>query len=66
MPLDVASAAPEGAGAPDRFERLRPIDWEAVEEAFRAWQARNNHALELGGTGDLVDLVSVLKAAITN
>lgn len=42
---------------------LSPTDWEAVEEAFRAWQARNDHALTMGGTGDLVDLVFALRAA---
>ena len=45
-------------------KEIRPIDWDAVESAFRAWQGRNSHALELGGTGDLVDLVSALNAAI--
>jgi hypothetical protein len=43
---------------------LAPTDWDAVEAAFRAWLARNNHALELGGTGDLVDLVFALRAAV--
>ena len=53
-----ASAPP-----PDLPESLRPIDWEAVEAAFRDWYAENLHALELGGTGDLVGLVSALNAA---
>ena len=50
--------------AASHLAELRPIDWGAVEEAFRSWQSRNDHALSLGGTGDLVDLVFALKAAI--
>lgn len=45
---------------------LQPIDWEAVERAFRDWYAENLHALELGGVGDLVGLLSVLNAAYPN
>lgn len=44
-------------------DSIQPVDWDAVEVAFRDWYARNLHALELGGTGDLVTLVSALSAA---
>lgn len=43
---------------------LRPIDWDAVRDAFTDWQARNDHALSIGGTGDLVELVFALSAAL--
>ena len=42
---------------------LKPVDWEEVERKFRAWYAENYQALELGGTGDLVALISALNAA---
>lgn len=54
------------ADRPALPESLRPIDWEVAEGAFRDWYARNLHALELGGTGDLVGLVSALNAASEN
>lgn len=56
-----ASNTPDRAALPSVFD---PIDWDAVERDFRSWLNRNDHALTLGGVGDLVDLVFVLKAAI--
>jgi hypothetical protein len=54
---------PITAGGPILPDSLLPIDWNAVEDAFRDWYARNLHALELGGTGDLVTLLLALNAA---
>ncbi len=39
---------------------------EALERAFRLWWGRNSYALEDGGSGDLLDLLEVLNAAIAN
>jgi len=52
------------AGAPDLLEKLEPVHRREVERAFRAWMANNDQALSIGGTGDLVELVFALKAAI--
>jgi hypothetical protein len=51
------------ADRPTLPDSLHPVDWTAVEDAFRDWYARNYSALEVGGTGDLVGLVSALNAA---
>lgn len=48
----------------EMYSEISPVNRDAVEDAFRGWLARNDHALTLGGTGDLVDLVFVLKAAL--
>ena len=45
---------------------LQPVDWDAVEKVFRQWYAENYSALSMGGVGDLVSLVSALKAASPN
>jgi len=62
--VDITMAKCSGeADRPTLPPSLQPIDWETVEAAFRDWYAKNLHALELGGTGDLVALVSALNAA---
>lgn len=53
-----------------RAERDRPAisdeTREKLENAFRDWLAANAHALELGGTGDVYELVLALNAAKQN
>ena len=41
-------------------------DREALEEAFRDWCGRWDHALALGGTGDVFELLAALIAASPN
>lgn len=43
---------------------ITPANQEALEEAFLAWWSKNDHALSLGGTGDVVGLLLTLKAAM--
>lgn len=43
---------------------ITPEVIEALEEAFRKWQGRNGGALDLGGTGDVHDLLLTLNAVL--
>lgn len=62
----MASRMDERAEVKSLPPELRAVDWNAVRDAFTDWQARNDHALSIGGTGDLVDLVFALRAALAN
>lgn len=75
-----ARAQPESRGSPSRrhprqgARRLRngdrpgrmPPRREALEAAFRDWMAENDHALSIGGTGDVEALLRMLNAACAN
>ena len=52
------------ARAAEASENKRQAIKEALDDAFRDWRAENNHALELGGTGDVLGLLARLSAAV--
>jgi hypothetical protein len=51
-------------GAPEI--EVTPEMIESLEDAFMGWWARNDHALSLGGSGDVLDLLLTLNAALAN
>lgn len=59
-------AKPDPSG-PDKTEcdaEITPEMIEALEDAFCHWRAWNRDALDLGGVGDIYDLVLRLNAAL--
>jgi hypothetical protein len=60
---DLAVAYERATGAPEADIEITSNEIEAIENAFRDWYGEYNHALELGGTGDVFKLLTALMAA---
>jgi hypothetical protein len=51
---------------PTKFWELPASEREPLENAFSAWHGKWDHALALGGLGDLLELRDALNAAFPN
>jgi hypothetical protein len=54
------------ADRPTKFRELPADVQEALADAYSAWWGNWNHALDLGGFGDLLELRDALNAAFPN